>query len=126
MAVGAHQGALACFRATPVERLPHGAREPEALDSRVHVVKVEIDEAAVIPAHGAASTCFLDENPFHLLVPSRDRFADAALASPPPRLSWAAAVEREFHAAVMRTSAKLNRAATSPRRPPSSFDPWRE
>jgi hypothetical protein len=46
------------------------------------MMEMEVDDATVVPADGAASPRFLDQQPFHLLLAACHGFANATLATP--------------------------------------------
>jgi hypothetical protein len=110
VAVGADEDALFCLRAEGGNRLAdrHGHRK--RLPSGIDVVKVKIDDAAVVPTDGATATGLVREHPLHLLETTRHCLGDAALAAPLRMLSTLA-VEGELRLAVPSAYPHLGLAA---------------
>jgi hypothetical protein len=107
--VAAQQDALARFFTVRSQRLPGRHRHLELLCRGIDVVKVKADDAAVVSAERACSTCFFDQNASHCLMPSGHRFGDAALAAP-ARSALTVGVPGELGRAVPRAVLRLNRA----------------
>jgi hypothetical protein len=82
MAVGADQDALRHLCSELRQRLADAAVDVEGLPARIDVVEVEREHAAVVPADGAPASCFREQDPAHLLMPTRHRLGDALLAYP--------------------------------------------
>lgn len=95
MAIGADEGALLHFLSVSSDRFAARDAEREGLRRWVDVMKVEIDDATVIAAHGAAASSFLDQHALDLLESASHGLPDAPLA-PPAASSFAAGVQREL------------------------------
>ena len=103
MAVRAYKHALLHFLPIRGDRLAAGNAEGEGLCLRVYVMEVEVDDAAVISADGAAASSLLHEDALELLESASDGLSDTALASPTPR------VERELGDSVPWAHSHLDR-----------------
>lgn len=89
----------------------------EALRPGVHVVKVQRNDAAPIPAQGAGTARLRDERPLDLLMAAGYGLSHAALAAPTsPTLSCA--IETVLVATVLSAFADLHLALAVPRRRP--------
>jgi hypothetical protein len=66
-------------------------------------MEVEVDDATVVSAHGAAPSSLVDEDALELLESTSDGLSDTALASPTPR------VARELGESVPCARAHLDR-----------------
>src|SRR5207244_4041596 len=84
VAVGAHEDALPGLLAIASDGFAAGDREVEGLLRRIHVVEVQIDDAAVVTADTTRAAVLGHERALDLLMAPRDRFADAALAPNAP------------------------------------------
>jgi hypothetical protein len=74
------------------------------------MMKREVDDATPVPANRATPSGFLDEHPLQLLLPTGDRFANIALASPAVVAS-SSAVQGELRQSMSLTA--LDRDGTS-------------
>ena len=106
MTVCAHQHALPRLVTVGRQRLPAGHGDPERFRRRVDMVEVQVDDAALVAAHGTAAAGFLDEDSLDLLVTARNRFPDAALA-PPLVAASAGAVSMKLDQPVVAAGPKL-------------------
>lgn len=97
--VRAHQYALLGLLAELADALSGSHAQSERLGSRIDVVEVQVDHAAVISADRAAAACLGDEDPFDFLKAARDCFSDAALAAP-SGCTFARAVVMKHHKAM--------------------------
>jgi hypothetical protein len=89
VAVRAHKGTFFHFVSVGSDRFATRDADRERLCGGVHVMEVQIDDATVITADGAASSGFFDKYALDLLKPASHGLPDAPLAPPSPPPSTA-------------------------------------
>lgn len=126
VAVRTEKDALLRFFAEGGERSAQVGGYLEGLGRRIHVVEVEVEDAAVVATYRAAATRLRNQRSPDLLLPARDRFAVTSPASPAHIPILGNAPVMNLDAVAWARSHVLGRWLDGGRAPSSRNDrPWR-